>query len=253
VWEAVYFDHDLDRLTELARRAAAVGAERYVLDDGWFGSRREETRGLGDWTVSPEVWPDGLAPLADRVHDLGMQFGLWFEPEMVNPDSDLYRAHPEWVLGAARLPPSWRHQQVLNLAHPDAYAYILERLDALLTEYDIAYLKWDHNRDVVDAPVHAQTLAVYRLLDELRARHPGVEIESCSSGGARVDLGILARIDRVWGSDSNDALERQHIQRWTALLLPGPGRPCRRGCAGTSRRRARSAPRRAPRRFRRAR
>jgi alpha-galactosidase len=208
---------------------------------------------LADWYVDAGVWPDGLHPLIERVRGLGMQFGLWVEPEMVNPDSDLYRAHPEWVLGAARLPPSWRHQQVLNLAHPDAYAYILERLDALLTEYDIAYLKWDHNRDVVDAPVHAQTLAVYRLLDELRARHPGVEIESCSSGGARVDLGILARTDRVWGSDSNDALERQHIQRWTALLLPGPGRPCRRGCAGTSRRRARSAPRRAPRRFRRAR
>jgi len=220
-WEAVYFDHRLDRLTELAETAAELGVERFVLDDGWFRHRRDDTAGLGDWYVDADVWPDGLHPLIERVRGLGMRFGLWVEPEMVNPDSDLYRAHPDWVLGAARLPPTWRHQQVLNLAHPDAYAYILGRLDALLTEYDIAYLKWDHNRDVVDAPVHAQTLAVYRLLDELRARHPGVEIESCASGGARVDLGILARTDRVWGSDSNDALERQHIQRWTALLLPG--------------------------------
>jgi alpha-galactosidase len=128
----------------------------------------------------------------------------------------------------SRLPPASRHQQVLDLGHPDAYAYILERLDALLSEYPIDYLKWDHNRDLIDAGhsprgeagVHAQTLALYRLLDELRARHPGVEIESCSSGGARVDLGILERTERIWGSDCIDALERQQIQRWTSLLLP---------------------------------
>ncbi|WP_273651934.1 alpha-galactosidase [Cellulomonas fimi] len=226
-WEAVYFAHDLDRLTELADAAAAIGAERYVLDDGWFGSRRDDTRGLGDWYVSADVWPEGLHPLVDHVTGLGMQFGLWVEPEMVNPDSDLARAHPDWILRVpARLPRPARHQQVLDLAHPDAYAYILERLDALLTEYRIGYLKWDHNRDLVDAGhagvagVHGQTLAVYRLLDELRARHPGVEIESCSSGGARVDLEILQRTDRIWGSDCIDALERQQIQRWTNLLVP---------------------------------
>jgi alpha-galactosidase len=144
-----------------------------------------------------------------------MEFGLWVEPEMVNPDSDLARAHPDWVLPG----PPWRSQQGLDIAIPAAYAYLLERLDALLSEYDIAYLKWDHNRDLV-TPTHDQTLAVYRLLDDLRAKHPEVEIESCSSGGARVDLGILARTDRVWASDTNDALERQNIQRWTQLLLP---------------------------------
>src|SRR5829696_9194 len=144
-----------------------------------------------------------------------MEFGLWVEPEMVNPDSDLARAHPDWVLPG----PPWRNQQALDITIPDAHAYVLERLDALLTEYDIAFLKWDHNRDLV-TPAHAQTLATYRLLEELRARHPGVEIESCSSGGARVDLGILARTDRVWASDTNDALERQTIQAWTQLLLP---------------------------------
>jgi alpha-galactosidase len=156
-----------------------------------------------------------------------MEFGLWVEPEMVSPDSELFRTHPDWALAVpGRQPPPWRAQQVLDLARPDAYAHVRDRLDALLTEYEIGFLKWDHNRDLVDAAhdgrpaVHAQTRAAYALLDELRARHPGLEIESCSSGGARVDLGILERTDRVWASDTNDALERQQIQRWTGLLLP---------------------------------
>lgn len=228
VWEAVYFDHDLDRLRELAEHAAAVGVERFVLDDGWFRHRRDDTAGLGDWWADERVWPDGLQPLIDHVRGLGMRFGLWVEPEMVNPDSDLYRAHPDWVLGTAdRLPLSWRHQQVVDLTEPKAYDHLLVRLDAVLSEHEgIDYLKWDHNRDLTEAghdgvpAVHAQTVAVYRLLDELRRRHPGVEIESCASGGARVDLGILQRTDRVWASDCNDALERLQIQRWTALLLP---------------------------------
>ena len=226
-WEAVYFDHRLDRLTALADTAARLGVERFVLDDGWFGARRDDTRGLGDWQVSPDVWPDGLGPLIDHVRGLGMEFGLWVEPEMVNPDSDLFRAHPDWVLAVpGRLPPEWRGQQVLDLANPDAYASVRDALAALLDGYDIAYLKWDHNRDLVEAAhagrpgVHAQTLATYALLDELRARFPALEIESCASGGGRVDLGILERTDRVWASDANDALERQSIQRWTGLLLP---------------------------------
>jgi alpha-galactosidase len=229
VWEAVYFDHSLPVLTELADAAAGAGVERFVLDDGWFLGRRDDTAGLGDWSVDPAVWPGGLSPLIDHVTGLGLQFGLWVEPEMVNPDSDLYRAHPDWVLSAGdRLPVLARNQLVLDLAHPPAYAYLLERLSALLAGHDIAYLKWDHNRDLVDAGrsgsgrpgVRTQTLAAYRLLDELRARHPGVEIESCSSGGARVDLEILQRTDRVWASDCNDALERQAIQRWTGVFLP---------------------------------
>jgi len=228
-WEAVYFDHDLGRLTELARLAAEVGVERYVLDDGWFRHRRNDTAGLGDWYVDEDVWPDGLHPLVDAVRGLGMEFGLWVEPEMVNLDSDLARAHPDWILGAdGRTPLSSRHQQVLDLGNDDAYAYVLGRLDALLTEYSIAYLKWDHNRDLLEAGrgadgtpgVHAQTAALYRLLDELRARHPGVEIESCSSGGLRVDLEVLEHTDRVWGSDVIDPLERQQIQRWTSQLIP---------------------------------
>lgn len=228
-WEAVYFDHDLDRLRALADAAASVGAERFVLDDGWFGSRRDDRRGLGDWYVSDEVWPKGLGPLVDHVTGLGMQFGLWVEPEMVNEDSDLARAHPDWIMAAGgRLPGAARSQQVLDLGRPEAFGYILERLDQLLTDYPIAYLKWDHNRDLVEAGhqptgragVHDQTLATYRLMDELRRRHPGVEIESCSSGGGRVDLEILERTDRVWVSDCIDALERQQIQRWTNALIP---------------------------------
>lgn len=228
-WEAVYFDLDLEKLLALARAAAEVGAERYVLDDGWFRHRRRDDAGLGDWYVDEGVWPQGLHPLVDGVRALGLEFGLWVEPEMVNPDSDLVRAHPDWVLQTGgRTPLPSRQQQVLDLGNPAAFAHVLERLDALLTEYDIAYFKWDHNRDLLEAGsgpsgaagVHAQTLAVYRLLDELRARHPGVEIESCSSGGLRVDLEILEHTDRVWGSDCIDPLERQQIQRWTTQLVP---------------------------------
>lgn len=228
-WEAVYFDHSLERLTELAVQAALVGVERFVLDDGWFLGRRDDTAGLGDWTVDRTVWTEGLTPLIFRVHELGMEFGIWVEPEMVNPDSELAREHPDWILGAGgRLPASARQQQVLDLAHPDAYAYILGALDALLSEYDIAYLKWDHNRDLLEAvaprsghaAVHENVLAVYRLFDELKARHPGLEIESCASGGARVDLGVLDHTDRIWTSDCIDPLERQTIQAYTGLVVP---------------------------------
>jgi alpha-galactosidase len=227
IWEAVYFDHSLDRLVELADKAASIGVERFVVDDGWFRHRRTDDAGLGDWYVDETVWPDGLHPLAERVRKHGMQFGLWFEPEMVNPDSDLARAHPDWFLAdPARLPMEQRNQQVLDVARPEAYAYLLERIGSLVAEYRIDYIKWDHNRDLAEPlhggvpGAHAQTLAVYRLLDELRALHPGLEIESCSSGGARVDLGVLERTDRVWGSDNIDPVERQSIQRWTSLLIP---------------------------------
>ncbi|MBD7958144.1 alpha-galactosidase [Microbacterium sp. Sa4CUA7] len=228
-WEAVYFDHSLPKLTALADAAAALGVERYVLDDGWFRARRDDTAGLGDWTVDAGVWPEGLHPIADHVVDLGMEFGLWFEPEMVNPDSDLARQHPDWLLrGRVDLPPSARQQQVLNLAHPEAYAYIAGAIGAILDEYPISYIKWDHNRDLVDAAagpggaalVHAHTLAVYRLIDELKATRPGLEIESCASGGARVDLGMLDRTDRIWTSDCLDPVERLENQRHTALVVP---------------------------------
>ncbi len=226
-WEATYFDHDHDRLVGLADVAADLGVERFVLDDGWFRGRRHDRAGLGDWTVDPEVYPQGLHPLIGHVHSLGMDFGLWVEPEMVNVDSDLARTHPDWILrGRRELPPEWRQQQVLDLQVPAAFANVRDALMALLDEYPISFVKWDHNRDVVDAlhdgrpAVHGQTRALYALLDALRAAHPAVEFESCASGGARIDLEILARTDRVWPSDTTDPLERQHIQRWTSLLVP---------------------------------
>ncbi|WP_042394745.1 alpha-galactosidase [Streptacidiphilus carbonis] len=228
-WEAVYFDHDLDHLRRLADRAAEVGVERFVLDDGWFTGRRAADAGLGDWSVDPTVWPDGLGPLADHVRGLGMDFGLWVEPESVNLDSALARAHPDWVLGpAAGLGPSFRDQYVLDLANPEVWSYLLQSLDELVTTYQIAFLKWDHNRELHEAvhgpgdrpAAHAQVDALYRLLDTLRERRPGLEVESCAGGGGRIDLGILARTDRVWPSDCNDPVERQTIQRWTGQLLP---------------------------------
>ncbi len=218
-WEAVYFDHDLAVLARLVEAAGRAGVERFVLDDGWFTGRRDDRRALGDWTVDASVWPDGLHPLIALVHEQAMDFGLWVEPEMVNPDSDLARAHPDWVLGTAPAP-TWRHQRTLDLANPEAYAFVLGRLLALLREYPIAYLKWDHNRDLLEPVAHRQVTAVYRLMDEVRAAAPGLEIESCASGGARIDLGILERVERFWTSDTNDPLERQQIQRWTGVLIP---------------------------------
>ncbi|MFJ9884755.1 alpha-galactosidase [Streptomyces sp. NPDC091287] len=230
VWEAVLWHHDTAELIELAELAAEVGAERYVLDDGWFHGRRADNAGLGDWWVDEAVFPDGLKPLVTRVRELGMRFGIWIEPEMINQDSDLYRRHPEWILSTGgRIPLLHRNQLVLDLSRPEVVAHLLERIDALLTEHDIDYVKWDHNRAVLDGgsgriaggpAVHAQTLGYYTLLDELRRRHPHVEWESCSAGGARIDMEVLDRVQRVWSSDMTDALARQPIQRWTGQLVP---------------------------------
>ncbi|WP_041298392.1 alpha-galactosidase [Ilumatobacter coccineus] len=227
-WEAVYFDHDIDRLRALASTAADLGIERFVLDDGWFGSRRDDRSGLGDWFVSDDVYPDGLGPLIDHVTGLGMEFGIWVEPEMVNPDSDLFRDHPDWALVTPDYEPVLgRRQLVLDLANPAAFDHVLGQLDALLRDHRISFVKWDMNRDHVHgsgvdgaAGSRAQTLAVYRLVDELRTRHPTVEIESCASGGGRIDHEILRRTERVWTSDCNDALERQTIQRGASMLIP---------------------------------
>ena len=228
-WEAVYFNHDPDTLLRLAERSADLGAERFVVDDGWFLGRRDDTTSLGDWIVDPAVWPLGLEPLAQRVRELGMDFGLWFEPEMVNLDSELAREHPDWIFDAGHgtgLPS--RHQHVLDLGHPAAYDHVFGQVSALVDSLGIAYIKWDHNRYLLDAGhtpagrpgVHRQVEQVYRMMRELKAAHPGLEIESCASGGGRIDLGIMQFADRVWPSDCNDPHERLEIQRWTGLLLP---------------------------------
>ncbi len=219
-WEAVYFGHSLQALKEIAGRAAALGAERFVLDDGWFHGRTDDRRALGDWKADVRKYPRGLQPLIDHVNGLGLEFGLWVEPEMVSVDSDLYRAHPDWVLGGSvDRQPAGRQQFVLDLSRPVVAEHVFVWLDSLLTAHRIAYLKWDHNRPLVGATA-AQTEAVYGLLARLRAVHPRVEIESCASGGGRLDAGILAHTHRVWLSDSNDALVRVSMQHWAALMLP---------------------------------
>lgn len=217
-WEAVYFDHKLPVLQDIAARAAALGAERFVLDDGWFGLRDDDTRSLSDWEVDPRKYPDGLGPLIDHVHKLDMTFGIWFEPEMINPDSDLHREHPYWALGAEDQTLG-RQQKALNMALSEVRDFIYDRMAAILGRYDIDYVKWDHNR-VLPMPDADQTRGSYALIDRLRADFPSVEIETCASGGGRIDFGILKRTQRVWLSDSNDALERLKMQHNAALFLP---------------------------------
>jgi alpha-galactosidase len=226
-WEAVYFDHDVGTLKGLVDLAADVGAERFVLDDGWFRGRPDDRSGLGDWTPDPKKYPEGLTPLIDHVRSRGLTFGLWVEPEMANAQSDLLRAHPDWVLGApGRDQPLGRRQFVLDLGRPEVSEALFAQLDRLLSENAISYLKWDMNRDLTHAvsdgagAVRRQTLAVYALIDRLRAAHPAVEIESCASGGARADYEILKRTDRIWTSDCNDPVERQSIQRAFSIFLP---------------------------------
>ena len=227
-WEATYFDHDPVRLRALADAAAALGVERFVLDDGWFGGRRHDRAGLGDWWPAPDIYPQGLAPLAEHCRALGMQFGLWVEPEGVNADSDLYRAHPDWVLQVAgREQPLGRHQFVLDLGRGAVRTHLFAQLSALLRSAPIDFLKWDMNRDFTHAAgadgragVRAHVLGLYALLAQLRAAFPALEIETCASGGGRADLGMLAHCRRVWVSDCNDPLERQRMQAAFLHFLP---------------------------------
>jgi alpha-galactosidase len=224
-WEATGFNVTEAGQIALAEKAAPIGIDRFVMDDGWFGQRKNDHAGLGDWYVNKQKFPNGLKPLIDKVHSLGMDFGLWVEPEMVNPDSDLYRQHPDWVLNFPGRPRSEaRNQLVLNLARSDVRDYVLGFLDKLLTENDIAFLKWDYNRNWSEPgwdqlpPAEqkkvyvAFTQNLYEILAELRKRHPNVEIESCSGGGGRVDLGVLRYTDEVWPSDNTDPFDRLTIQ-----------------------------------------
>jgi alpha-galactosidase len=230
-WEATGFDVGEDGQMALAARAAALGVELFVLDDGWFGARTSERAGLGDWAPNPARFPRGLGPLVAEVRRLGMKFGLWLEPEMVNPDSALYRAHPDWVLHMPnRRRTEMRHQLVLNLARPDTAAWTHAWLDRLIGEHDIDFVKWDANRPLTEVgwPGHADpdrvwiehTRAVYRIMDRLRADHPNLRIESCAGGGGRADLGILARTDQVWPSDNTDPVDRIGIQHGFSQLFP---------------------------------
>ena len=217
-WEAIYFDHNIEVLKDIATRAAALGAERFVLDDGWFGNRDDDTSSLGDWDIDRRKYPDGLTPLIDHVQSEGMRFGIWFEPEMVNKESQLYNDHPEWVLGGDEQPLG-RNQLTLNLDHEGVTDYLFDKIHAVLDEYDIDYVKWDHNR-VLPLKDDGQTRAFYRLIDALKRKHPNVDFESCASGGGRIDYGVLEYCSRVWLSDSNDALERWRMQTSASAFLP---------------------------------
>lgn len=220
-WEACYFDHDAARIESLAQAGAGIGIERFVLDDGWFTGRRHDRAGLGDWTADATTYPDGLAPLAAKIEAMGMQFGLWVEPEMISPDSELYRKHPNWTLALpGRERPTARHQLVLDMRREDVRDYLFERLDAVLKSAPIAYLKWDHNRDHAPSGGAAQVRGIYALLERLRAAHPNVEIEGCAGGGGRSDAGLVPYVHRFWTSDNIDAVARVLMQRGFLAFLP---------------------------------
>mgnify|MGYP001011145201 FL=1 len=232
-WEATYFDFSENQLLDLAEKAQEVGVELFVLDDGWFGQRTNDRAGLGDWFVNPERLPRGLGSLAERIHGLGMQFGLWFEPEMVNKDSQLYRTHPDWLLAVPdRQPHHGRNQFVLDYSRPEVVDEIFERLSAVIEEAQLDYIKWDMNRPLTDVfsaawPAdqqgeifHRYVLGVYDLYERLISRYPSLLFESCSSGGGRFDPGMLYYAPQAWTSDDSDAIERLKIQYGTSLLYP---------------------------------
>lgn len=233
-WEATYFDLSLDGQIALARKAAEIGCELFVVDDGWFGARRSESAGLGDWYVSPDVFPDGLKPLSDAVHDMGMDFGLWFEPEMVNPDSDLYRKHPDWVLHFPDRPRvEARHQLILDFGRPEVVDCIREQMVAVLDAVPVEFIKWDMNRtpnppgSIAGKRIWRRHVeAVHQLMDYLLKRYPRLQIQSCSSGGGRADAAMLARCCQFWTSDNTDAIERFRIQEGFALAYPTEAMEC---------------------------
>ncbi|WP_028805553.1 alpha-galactosidase [Streptomyces sp. 142MFCol3.1] len=231
-WEATSFAVDEENQLELARRAAALGVELFVVDDGWFGARDDDRAGLGDWTPHSQRFPRGLRPLADQVHQLGMGFGVWVEPEMVNPDSDLYRKHPDWVLHLPdRTATELRHQLVLDFSRPDVTDWAYEWLRELVVDNTVDFLKWDFNRSFTEAGVHAggssarkvyveHARGLYLLLDRLRTDFPDLRIETCAGGGGRVDLGILRHTDQAWTSDNTDAVDRLTIQHGFSQVYP---------------------------------
>ena len=230
-WETHFFKFNQHKLLRLARRAKQLGVEMFVLDDGWFGKRDSDTCSLGDYTVNKRKLPGGIKRFADRVRKTGMSFGLWFEPEMVNPDSDLYRAHPEWaVTTPGKKPCLGRNQLVLHLCNPAVRDYIVDNVSRILDEADVSYVKWDMNRHISDAysPLlqnqgeffHRYILGLYDVLSRIFRPHPHILFESCSSGGNRFDLGMLCYSPQVWSSDDTDPIERLKIQDGLSHLYP---------------------------------
>lgn len=230
-WEATWFDVSSNGQQKLAEIAADIGCELFVMDDGWFGQRKNDRAGLGDWYVNSEKFPEGLTPLIEKVKSLGMRFGLWFEPEMVNPDSDLYRTHPDWTYHyETRKNDLLRQQLVLNLTKNEVKEYVFDVMDEMLCKYDISYIKWDMNRaysqtgaENLENPQelwYRHVKAVYEIADRLKEKHPSLQLECCASGGGRADLGALSHFDMVWTSDNTDPIDRLEIQHGFSLLYP---------------------------------
>lgn len=230
-WEATGFDINASNQKQLARLASQVGAELFVIDDGWFGKRNNDRAGLGDWFVNKDKFPNGLDEIIGEVNSLGMDFGIWVEPEMINKDSDLFRAHPDWIYHYdTRENSELRHQLVLNMTRPDVCEYVFNCVDSLLSNHCIKYIKWDMNRPFSQTGAenlhcpqmlwYLHTKAVYDIVDRLKQRHPDVLFESCASGGGRADYGALSHYDQVWTSDNTDAVDRMVIQKGYSLLRP---------------------------------
>ena len=232
-WEATYFDFDTEKLLDIARTAAGRGIEMLVLDDGWFGCRDTDDNSLGDWFVNEKKLPGGLKYLADQINALGMKFGLWVEPEMVSPNSDLYRAHPDYALQIpGRKPMEARHQLVLDISRPEVRDCVYAQLKAALSSANIEYVKWDMNRSLTDVAsfcleadrqgelFHRYVLGVYELQERLLTDFPGLLLENCCSGGGRFDPGMLYYSPQIWTSDNTDAVDRLRIQEGTALIYP---------------------------------
>lgn len=232
-WEGTYFDFNTEKLLDIARGASKLGIEMLVMDDGWFGNRYDDNRALGDWYVNENKLPGGLKHLADELGKLGMKFGIWVEPEMVSPDSDLYRSHPDWAIQVpGRIPGLARNQLVLDITRREVLEYVWERLEEILNSANISYVKWDMNRQLADLGslrlnpdrqgelYHRYVLAVYELQERLCSRFPEILLENCSGGGARFDPGMLYFSPQIWCSDDTDAIERLSIQEGTALVYP---------------------------------
>ena len=232
-WEATYFDFDTDKLLSIAKEAASVGIEMLVMDDGWFGNRYDDNRALGDWIVNEDKIKGGLKFLVDEVNKLGLKFGIWMEPEMVSPDSDLYRAHPDWAIQIpGRTPGLSRNQLVLDITRPEVWEHTWNSIESILKSANIEYLKWDMNRQLADLysaglPAdrqgelyHRYVLALYRMQEKLVKTFPNLLIENCSGGGARFDPGMLYYSPQIWTSDDTDAIERLAIQKGTAMIYP---------------------------------
>ena len=224
-WEATYFNFDEQKILNIATKAKAVGVELMVLDDGWFGKRDSDNCSLGDWTVDRRKLPGGLGGLAEKLNGMGMKFGLWFEPEMVSPDSDLYRQHPEWCIHVEGRPRTeGRQQLILDYAKPQVCEYIVKALTEILGENSISYVKWDMNRNMTESPYagqpHRYMLGLYSVLETLTTEFPDVLFESCSGGGGRFDAGMLYYMPQTWTSDDTDAVERLYIQEGTSLVYP---------------------------------